>query len=192
MISILKSQVCLLQGVMFVCLLCLVFTFWIFKVFTACQVRPPAQKGGIFCTAHPAVPSRLPRPVWSCLLQPERGVSLWAASSVRCRCLCCWCRCVCSSSGCRWCVKAPRNTRKHPPGDLYNKSSNNTYQCRRFHLKRRSEVAYLSSLWLDSRDAGRAAPPGPFTSVLKKRGGEENLRPGLFSALDKKKKETEA
>lgn len=56
-------------------------------------------------------------------------------------------------------------------------------------MKRRSEVAYLSSLWLDSRDAGRAAQPGPFTSVLKKRGGEENLRPGLFSALDKKKKQ---
>lgn len=46
--------------------------------------------------------------------------------------------------------------------------------------------------WLDSRDAGGATRPGPFTSVLKERGGKENLRSGLLTALDKKKrKETQ-
>lgn len=78
-----------------------------------------------------------------------------------------------------------------PPGDLQNKSPGATHQCRSFPLKRRTEVAGLCCVWFDSRDAGRAAQPGPFTSVLKERGGKENLRPGLFCALDKKtQKET--
>lgn len=153
-----------------------------------CQLWPPVQKSGVLLCSTPSSDGPSPSdPVWSCLLQPERGVSLWAASSVRCHC--CWCRCVCYSSGCRWCVKAPRNTVTCPPGDRQNKSPGVTHQCRSFPLKRRSEVAYLSCMWLDSRDAGRAAQPGPFTSVLKERGGKENLRPGLFCALDKIKPE---
>lgn len=34
------------------------------------------------------------RPGWSSLVQPEWGVSPWAAFSVRCRCHRCWCRCL--------------------------------------------------------------------------------------------------
>ena len=40
---------------------------------------------------------------------------------------------------------------------------------------------------ISSGDAGGASRPG-LTSVLKERGGKENLRSGLLYALDKKKK----
>lgn len=103
--------------------------------------------------------------------------------------------CLPHSSGCRWgCAKAPRNTQRHPPGtqrrNLHNKSPGDSYQRRRFHLKRKNRSCAVRLVaGLTSRDAGGATRPGPFTSVLKERGGKENLRSGLLNALDKKEKE---
>lgn len=50
----------------------------------------------------------------------------------------------------------------------------------------------LPSGWLDSRDAGGATRPGPFTSALKERGGGKKPCVLVFSTLWIKKKETEA
>lgn len=58
-----------------------------------------------------------------------------------------------------------------------------------FPLKGKSEAWNRSLVRIHVRDAGRAALPGLFTSVLKKQGGEKKkiCVLGLLSALDDKK-----
>ena len=141
---------------------------------------------------------------WSSLLQPERGVSLWAASSssVRCRCLCCRCRCVCV------CV-SPRPIRVDAGGDAPKRpetprgirqersDGTSTIKAPAIHInadvfiwKEETEAA-LSSLWLTWQAGMQVERLGQDRSHLswRREEGKENLRSGLLNALDKKKKE---
>lgn len=102
-------------------------------------------------------------------------------SLVRRRCHRCWCLCDCDWSGCRWCGKVRAKSQGRPRGKgLQNKSHASASRRLDFPLKGKSEAANRSPVRIHGRDAGRAALPGPFTSVLKKQGGEKkkkNLRP---------------
>lgn len=111
-------------------------------------------------------------------------------SLVRRRCHRCWCLCDCDWSGCRWCGKVRAKSQGRPRGKgLQNKSHASASRRLDFPLKGKSEAANLSPVRIHGRDAGRAALPGPFTSVLKKQGGRKKkfCVLGLFSALDHKK-----
>lgn len=163
---------------------------FVYYVLSGCHVQPPGQ---ISISSRPPHPHPWPRVFFRVLEVAsfrQSGACLSGqTSSVRRRCHRCWCRCDCDWSGCRWCVKVRAEDHGRPRGRLFQNKSRALESPRLgFPLKGESEAESRSLVRIHVRDAGRAALPGPFTSVLKKQGGEKKICVlGLLSALDDKK-----
>lgn len=143
-------------------------------VLPGCQDQPPGQ----FAISQPP---RVFLLVLEVAIFHQSGACLSGQSSlVRRRYHRCWCHCYCDWSGCRWCVKVRAKSQGCPLGKiLQNKSRALDSRRLDFPLKGKSEVENWSLVCIYVKEAGRAALPGPFTSVLKKQGGrKKNLRPG--------------
>lgn len=119
-----------------------------------------------------SVPPSLPSPRVKLPSSARAGRVNGQTSLVRRHCHRCWCRCGCDWSGCRWCVKVRAKSHGRPRGkELQNKSCASASRRLDFPLEGKSEAENRSPVRIHGRDAGRAALPGPFTSVLKKQRG---------------------
>lgn len=145
--------------------------------------------------ARTALP--LPHPGWSSLPQPERGVEWASSSSVRRRCHCYWCRrpsYIPADAG-GDASKHPETARSSPPEarrrKLHNKSPSVTQRGMIFLIwKIKSKIAFCCCDWQQEcrwSDSARTV----HICLEGERGGEENLLSCLFSALDKRNKETQ-